>query len=91
MSEEVRLGGGAGTGWDRVRSRCTVCGAEGMLDEGFLEDTGQGAKGYVRWVRGARDTNLLGGLSSMGAERLLVRAFRCRECNHLQLFAEAND
>ena len=24
----------------------------------------------------------------MGAERFLVRAFRCRECRHLELLAE---
>lgn len=86
---EVPLGG-AGPGWERARSRCTTCGAEGLLDEGYLEDTGQGAKGYVRWVRGARDTGVFGGFSTMGNERLLVRAFRCRECNHLELFAETS-
>ncbi|SOC54472.1 hypothetical protein [Ornithinimicrobium cerasi] len=82
------LGGGGPSGWDRARSRCTVCGSVGLLAEGFLEDTGESAKGYVRWVEGARDTGFLGGFSSMGRPRLLVRAFRCRECNHLELFAE---
>ncbi|GAA5163139.1 hypothetical protein [Ornithinimicrobium tianjinense] len=82
------LGGGP-SGWERARSRCTACGSEGLLDEGFLEDTGEAAKGYVRWVQGARDTGFLGGFASMGSPRLLVRAFRCRECNHLELFAEA--
>ena len=84
----LRLGGEGASGWRRARSRCTACGSEGLLDEGFLADTGEGAKGYVRWVAGARDTSLLGGFASLGAERLLVRAFRCRECNHLELFAE---
>ena len=87
---DAPLGGGAASGWDRARSRCTVCGSQGLLDEGFLEDTGESAKGYVRWVEGPRDTGFLGGLSSMGRHRLLVRAFRCRECNHLELFAEPN-
>lgn len=87
----ARLGEGVATGADRwrlARSTCTACGSAGLLDEGFLEDTGQGAKGYTRWVEGARDTSFLGGFSSMGAPRFLVRAFRCRECRHLQLFAE---
>lgn len=84
------LGGGGTSGWDRARARCTVCGSEGLLDEGFLADTGEGAKGYVRWVGGARDTSIFGGFSSLNAPRLLVRAFRCRECNHLELFAEPN-
>ena len=84
----LRLGSDGASGWQRARSRCTACGSEGLLDEGFLADTGEGAKGYVRWVAGARDTSVFGGFSSIGATRLLVRAFRCRECNHLELFAE---
>lgn len=89
----LNVGGGAASadGWRRARSRCTTCGSEGMLDEGFLEDTGESSKGYVRWVEGARDTGFFGGFATMGAPRLLVRAFRCRECNHLELFAEPND
>lgn len=86
----LRLGGEGRSGWERARSRCTACGAEGLLDEGYLADTGESSKGYVRWVQGARDTGLFGGFSSMGAPKLLVRAFRCRECNHLELFAEAS-
>lgn len=82
------LGSGGPSGWQRARSRCTACGSEGLLDEGFLADTGEGAKGYVRWVSGARDTSLFGGFSSLNAPKMLVRAFRCRECNHLELFAE---
>jgi hypothetical protein len=81
--------GAAGApGWERARSRCTACGSQGLLDEGYLTDTGEGAKGYVRWVNSPRDTGLFGGFSSMGASRFLVRAFRCRECRHLELFAE---
>ena len=87
-----RLGaGGAGDQWQRARSTCTACGSHQLLDEGFLADTGEGAKGYVRWVAGARDTGLFGGWSSMGSERFLVRAFRCRECRHLELFAEEHE
>ena len=88
MAEDYLRTGDEPSGWDRARSRCTACGAVGMLDEGYLDDTGEAAKGYVRWVNSPRDTSLLGGFSSMGAERLLVRSFRCRECWHLELFAE---
>lgn len=87
----VRLGGSGQPPqdrWKQARSRCTACGSEGLLDEGYLTDTGDGAKGYVRWVNSPRDTGLFGGFSSMGASRFLVRAFRCRECRHLELFAE---
>lgn len=86
----LRLGHDGRTGWERARSRCTACGSEGLLDEGFLADTGEGAKGYVRWVGSPRDTSLFGGFSTLNAPKLLVRAFRCRECNHLELFAEPN-
>ena len=87
-----RLGPSApGDRWRQARSTCTACGSEGLLDEGWLSDTGEGATGFVRWVTGARDTSFFGGLSSVGAERFLVRAFRCRECRHLELFAEEHE
>ena len=87
-----RLGSSApGDRWQQARSTCTACGSQGLLDEGFLSDTGEGAKGFVRWVVGARDTSFFGGLSSWGADRYLVRAFRCRECRHLELFAEEHE
>ena len=38
--------------WQRARSTCSACGTVGLLDEGFLDDTGEGARGYVRWVAG---------------------------------------
>ena len=85
------LGGSGADLWQQARSRCTACGSSGMLDEGYLADTGESAKGYVRWVGAPRDTSLFGGFSSMGAEKFLVRAFRCRECRHLELFAEERD
>lgn len=94
----MRLGGTgrgpaprSGDLWRAARSRCTACGSEGLLDEGFLADTGEGARGYVRWVDSPRDTSLFGGFSSMGADKFLVRAFRCRECRHLDLFAEERE
>lgn len=83
-------GGQEAAGWAQARSRCTACGSQGLLSEGYLEDTGEGAKGYVRWVGGPRDTSFFGGWSTLSADRFLVRAFRCRECNHLELFAEPN-
>ena len=85
-----RAGAGGAAGWEKARSTCSACGAVGMLTEGFLDDTGESSRGYVRWVDGPRDTSFFGGFSSMGATRLLVRAFRCRECNHLDLYAEPN-
>lgn len=87
---EDAVGGAAAAGWEKARSTCSACGAVGMLTEGFLDDTGESSRGYVRWVDGPRDTSFFGGFSSMGATRLLVRAFRCRECNHLDLYAEPN-
>ncbi|WP_134773414.1 hypothetical protein [Ornithinimicrobium flavum] len=85
------LGGRGADLWQQARSRCTACGSEGLLHEGYLADTGESAKGYVRWVGAPRDTSLFGSFSSMGADKFLVRAFRCRECRHLELFAEERD
>lgn len=80
--------GGAPSGWELARKRCLACGALDMMEDGHMADTGEGAKGYQRWVKGARDTSFLGGFSHIGAERRMVTALRCRECGHLVLFAD---
>lgn len=71
--------------WQRARSTCTACGSEGLLEEGYLGDTGGG--GHTRWIGTAHSGGMFGGVS-FGAPKFLVRAFRCRECRHLELFAE---
>lgn len=45
--------------------RCTYCGAVG-LEQGFVEDTGEGSRGYARWIAGPLERGLLGGAKSLG-------------------------
>lgn len=65
---------------------CSSCG-ENSLEPGFLEDTGQAAKGYTRWVQGPLELGPLGGARVMGKPRRTVEAWRCTTCGHLDLFA----
>ncbi|TKA06263.1 hypothetical protein [Actinacidiphila oryziradicis] len=66
--------------------RCTQCGVVG-LEQGFVEDSGQGAQGYARWIAGPLERGPLGGAKRMGKQRWQVDAFRCPNCAHLELFA----
>ncbi|WP_326784216.1 hypothetical protein [Streptomyces sp. NBC_00151] len=66
--------------------RCTQCGVVG-LEPGFVEDSGQGARGFARWVEGALQRGPLGGARLMGRPRWQIEAFRCPGCAHLELFA----
>ncbi|TDB77615.1 hypothetical protein E1264_37370 [Actinomadura sp. KC216] len=66
--------------------RCTLCGSTTM-QEGFVEDSGQAARGFARWVAGPLERGLLGGAKLFGKHRLQIHAFRCANCTHLELFA----
>ncbi|GGX79065.1 hypothetical protein [Streptomyces anandii] len=65
---------------------CTCCGTVG-LTEGFVEDAGQSAPGYARWIEGALERGILGGAKRMSRPRRQIEAFRCPKCGHLELFA----
>ncbi|GAA0252622.1 hypothetical protein [Cryptosporangium japonicum] len=65
---------------------CTGCGAQ-EFDEGFLEDGGESSRGYTRWIEGPLQRGIFGGARTMGKPRREVRAFRCRQCGHLELYA----
>lgn len=65
---------------------CSACGHE-ELEPGFLTDTGA-RPGYGRWVRGRLETGVLGGAKLFGRDRVDVQAYRCTQCNHLELYAE---
>jgi len=64
---------------------CTHCGATG-LQQGFVEDKGQGSRGYAQWVAGALELGVLGFARVMGKSRSQIDAFRCPHCGHLELF-----
>ncbi|MEV0786720.1 hypothetical protein AB0I52_27920 [Streptomyces sp. NPDC050423] len=66
--------------------RCTQCGAVG-LEPGFVDDSGQGSRGYARWIAGALERGLLGGAKRVGRPHWQIDAFRCPACSHLELFA----
>jgi predicted nucleic-acid-binding Zn-ribbon protein len=72
---------------DASNSRaCTHCGDE-RLDEGFIEDSGQGTSGFARWIAGPLERGPFGGAKRMGRTRRQILAFRCAQCGHLELFA----
>ncbi|MFF3392200.1 hypothetical protein ACFYW1_14905 [Streptomyces sp. NPDC002669] len=66
--------------------RCTQCGAVG-LEQGFIEDLGQGARGFSQWVAGPLEKGPLGNAKRMGRPHLQIDAYRCPHCGHLELFA----
>lgn len=74
----------AATPW-RPRS-CSWCG-EQQFDAGFVEDTGQGSLGAVRWVVGPLERGFFGGVVRFGRDRIDIHGFRCTSCGHLALFA----
>ncbi|MFE9786226.1 hypothetical protein ACFYO7_12675 [Nocardia salmonicida] len=66
--------------------RCSQCG-ETKLYPGFLEDSGDSSRGDTRWVEGALQHGVFGGAKRFGRTRWNVEAFRCGNCDHLELFA----
>ncbi|MET9345255.1 hypothetical protein [Streptomyces termitum] len=66
--------------------RCTHCGTVG-LELGFVEDSGQNARGYTRWVQGALEKGIFGMAKLRGRPVREIEAYRCPSCSHLELFA----
>jgi predicted nucleic-acid-binding Zn-ribbon protein len=74
------------TASENIGMTCTQCKFE-ELDEGFIEDTGQGTQGFARWIGGPLERGLFGGAKRLGRRRWKIAAFRCRQCGHLELYA----
>lgn len=67
--------------------RCTQCGAT-ELEPGFIEDTAEVSSGYTRWVEGPlKIGGFSGAAKRRGRSRRPVHAYRCTQCDHLELFA----
>lgn len=66
--------------------KCAACQSTSM-SEGFLEDGGQNAYGYTRWISGPIKIGVLGAARRMGREKRPVLAYRCNDCSHVQLYA----
>lgn len=71
---------------DGSAAPCSSCGRHG-LEPGFIEDSGQGSRGYARWIAGPLKRGFLGGARLMGKQRWQIEAFRCPSCGHLDLYA----
>ncbi|MFI1090957.1 hypothetical protein [Streptomyces sp. NPDC020917] len=65
---------------------CGQCDTIG-LEPGFVEDSGEGSRGYARWIAGHLERGFFGGAKRMGRQRWQIEAFRCPACGHLELFA----
>jgi len=57
------------------------------LEDGFIEDSGEGSRGFARWIAGPLERGVFGGAKRLGRVRWRVEAFRCPHCAHLELFA----
>lgn len=66
---------------------CAWCGST-RLEPGFIEDTGQGSRGFARWIVGGLEKGIFGGASRFGRERLDISGMRCADCGHLEFFAQ---
>jgi hypothetical protein len=64
--------------------RCFGCG--GVREPGFLEDSGEHSKGYIRWIPGPLEKGLFGGARRWGRPRGDVNSYRCTLCGMLSLY-----
>ncbi|WP_248964111.1 hypothetical protein [Sphaerisporangium perillae] len=66
--------------------RCSQCDRRD-LQPGFVEDSGEGSRGYARWIEGALERGVFGGAKRLGKPRWIIDAYRCTHCSHLEFFA----
>jgi hypothetical protein len=64
--------------------KCTHCGGT-ALEEGFIGENHD--SDHVRWFSGPLTKGLFGAIKVKGRRRLNVEAWRCGDCEHLELFA----
>ncbi len=58
-----------------IGKKCTQCGSD-SLEEGFIEDGGEGAKGFANWIAGPLQHGPFGGARRMGKPRREITAYR---------------
>jgi hypothetical protein len=72
---------------ERTCSRC-----QGALRVGFLEDKGErgsiAASRVLSWIDGQAQKGAFGGAKVLGKQRHDVTAYRCSQCDHLDLFVD---
>ncbi|MGW6945295.1 hypothetical protein [Streptomyces xanthophaeus] len=52
---------------------CRHCGGVG-IEPGFVEDAGEGSRGFARWIAGPLERGWLGGAKRMGRLRRRIDA-----------------
>jgi len=57
------------------------------MEEGFIEDEGERSRGFANWIAGPLERGVFGGARRLGRKRLVIAAFRCARCGHLELYA----
>lgn len=67
--------------------KCTQCGSD-HFQPGFIEDNGEGSKGFARWIEGRLERGIFGGAKRMGKPRWTIDAYRCTQCSHLELYVQ---
>jgi hypothetical protein len=69
---------------------CSLC--DSGLRLGFLEDKGErgaiGASRVLSWIDGQAEKGVFGGAKVLGKRRHDVKAYRCDQCGHLDLFVD---
>ena len=69
---------------------CSRC--HGQLRLGFLEDKGErggiGTSVVLSWIDGPAKKGVFGGARVAGKSRYEVKAYRCEQCGHLDLFVD---
>jgi ribosomal protein L37E len=66
---------------------CSSCGGE-TFDPGFVEDAGEGSRGYTRWIPGPLERGIFGGARKAGKQRFMIEANRCSRCGFLMMYAK---
>jgi ribosomal protein L40E len=66
---------------------CLRC--NGRMEKGaLLNRDSNGGKSLGQWVEGVPKRSIWTGLKLRGLKLLPVTAFRCRNCGHIELYAE---
>ena len=80
----------------QIETNCSQCGGI-EFEDGFVEDTGQGSSGYLRWIPGALERGIFGGAVRLGKPRRFdevnlgySQADALREAG-LELYVSEND
>ena len=66
--------------------KCAACGGTDLEPGCLVESVPGGGAAVSTWLRGAPQFSAWRGLKLRGKEQFHVRAYACRECQHLNLY-----